>query len=96
MIAALALLAALAFFAPASWPDAGLARTYVAALVFDLGYTIFSEWLNTSVKQSWTYSQRMPVLPMLGTSLSPLLQWVLVPTVALWIAVGRRPWVDRA
>jgi hypothetical protein len=40
------------------------------------------EWLNIVVRASWAYSDRMPVVPVIGTGLSPLLQWVVVPTVA--------------
>ena len=64
----------------------------VAQLPF---YTIFSEWLNTSVRGSWTYSDLMPVVPVIGTGLAPLLQWCVVPTLAQWIAVGRAPWIDQ-
>ncbi|MSQ72711.1 MAG: hypothetical protein EXR27_15690 [Betaproteobacteria bacterium] len=49
-------------------------------------YTVFSEWLNTSVLGAWTYSSLMPVIPLLGTGLSPFMQWLLVLPVALWLA----------
>ena len=58
-------------------------------------YTIFSEWLNTSVRGSWAYSDLMPVVPVIGTGLAPLMQWFVVPTLAQWIAVGRAPWIDQ-
>ena len=66
----------------------------VSSLAFGVGYTIYSEWLNISVRGSWTYSDLMPVVPVIGTGLAPLLQWFVVPTLALWIAIGREPWVD--
>ena len=92
MIAGLSLLAALALFAPVSWPSTGSARVYFATVAFGVGYTMLSEWLNTSVRQNWAYSDWMPVLPVIGTGLSPLLQWLVVPTLALWSAMGRAPW----
>ena len=95
MIAGLSLLAALALFARAAWPRARVARVYAGGLAFGVVYTIFSEWLNTSVRGSWTYSDLMPVLPVTGTGLAPLLQWFAVPTLAQWIAVGRAPWIDQ-
>jgi hypothetical protein len=95
MIAGLSLLAALALFARAAWPRAGVARVYAGSLAFGVVYTIFSEWLNTSVRGSWTYSDLMPVVPVIGTGLAPLLQWFVVPTLAQWIAVGRAPWTDQ-
>jgi hypothetical protein len=95
MIGGLSLLAALALFAHAAWPSAGVVRVYAGSLAFGVVYTIFSEWLNTSVRGSWTYSDLMPVVPGIGTGLAPLLQWFVVPTLAQWIAVGRAPWSDR-
>jgi hypothetical protein len=61
---------------------------HVAALAIILGiaYTIFSEWLNTVVRESWAYSELMPVLPLFGTGLSPLLQWIVIPVAGLWWA----------
>ena len=95
MIAGLSLLAALSLFARAKWPSAGADRVYAGSLAFGVVYTIFSEWLNTSVRGSWAYSELMPVVPVIGTGLAPLLQWFVVPTLALWIAVGRAPWIDQ-
>lgn len=95
MIAGLSLLVALALFARGTWPSAGVARVYAASLAFGVCYTIYSEWLNTSIRGSWAYSDLMPVLPVIGTGLAPLLQWFAVPTLTHWIAVGRPPWVDQ-
>jgi hypothetical protein len=94
MIAGLSLLLALAVFARATWPRAGVGRVFMACLAFGVGYTIFSEWLNINVRGSWAYSDLMPVLPMIGTGLAPLLQWFVIPTLALWVAIGRSPWGD--
>lgn len=96
MIAGVSLLAALALFAREAWPSSGVARVYAASLGFGVVYTIFSEWLNTSVRGSWTYSDLMPVVPVIGTGLAPPMQWLLIPTLAQWIAVGRALWADRA
>ena len=94
MIAGLSLLVALALFARASWPHASVAHVYWASLALGVGYTIYSEWLNISVRGSWAYSELMPIVPLLGTGLAPLLQWLVVPTLALRVAIGRAPWVD--
>jgi hypothetical protein len=95
MIAGLALLLALSLVGRTEWPYAGTRRVYLASLVLGIGYTIYSEWLNVSVRGSWSYADLMPVIPILGTGLAPLLQWIIVPTAALWIAVGRLPWRDQ-
>jgi len=63
-------------------------RLGVVAVMFGLAYTAFSEWMNTAIRASWAYSVWMPVLPLVSIGLSPLLQWVLVPTAAL--AFSRR------
>ena len=56
MIAGLSLLVALALFARTTWPSAGVTRVYAAGLAFGVGYTIYSEWLNTGVRGSWAFS----------------------------------------
>lgn len=94
MIAGLSLLVALALFGRVTWPSTGVSRVYAASLALGIGYTIYSEWLNSSVRGSWAYSDLMPVVPMIGTGLAPLLQWIVVPTLAQRIAIGRAPWVD--
>ena len=52
-------------------------------------YTIFSEWPNVEIRRSWSYTTAMLVLPWLGTGLMPLLQWLIVPGLALAI-IGYR------
>ena len=93
MIAGLSLLAALALVGRQSWPQSGLRAVWLLLLLFGAGYTVYSEWLNVSVRGSWAYSPLMPTLPLTGTGLSPLMQWILVPTAALRLAAGRWPWV---
>ena len=96
MIAGLSLLAALAFVGTAEWPMTGLRSVWLLLLFLGAGYAVYSEWLNVNVRGSWAYSPLMPTLPLLGTGLTPLLQWLLVPTAALRIAVGHSPWRDQA
>jgi hypothetical protein len=47
--------------------------------------TAILEVLSTQVLSRWSYAPAMPVLPLLGIGLSPLLQWIFVPTIALVI-----------
>jgi hypothetical protein len=56
---------------------------FAAVLAGGVAYTIYSEWLDTTVRQSWAYSPLMPVLPITGTGMAPLLQWIVVPSTAL-------------
>ena len=53
------------------------------AIVLGASYTIFSEWLNVQIRRTWSYTAAMPVVPFLGTGLTPLLQWLIVPSMAL-------------
>lgn len=56
------------------------------------GYTVFSEWMNITLLRSWTYAPSMPRVDLAGFQLgiSPLLQWVAVPPLSLYLA--RIPW----
>ena len=73
------------------WPDRSRARLHVLiiATIAGLAYTIFSEWLNVEVRQSWAYSDLMPRLPPLGTGLAPVMQWLLLPGLALTFVTKR-------
>lgn len=90
LIATAVLVVALIGFGESDWPATGAARIFAATLALGIGYTIFSEWLNISVKASWAYSEWMPVVPIIGAGLSPLLQWIVVPSLAYGLAVGAR------
>jgi hypothetical protein len=48
-------------------------------------YTVLSEWSNTAILGSWAYSGLMPTLKVAGIDigLSPLLQWLVLPPLAL-------------
>jgi hypothetical protein len=52
------------------------------AIALGIAYTVFSEWLNVTVWRNWTYTEAMPVVPPLRTGLTPLLQWLAVPSLA--------------
>lgn len=88
LIATATLVLALLVAGTGRWPiDArNFRRVGLVATLLGAGYTIFSEWLNVSVRNAWAYSPAMPVMPGVGTGLSPLLQWILVPPAALYVA----------
>ena len=88
LITTVTLAAAVAFARRFRWPPFGR-RMVFTAIVLGAGYTIFSEWLNVEIRRSWSYTAAMPVLPWLGTGLTPLLQWLSVPGLALAI-IGHR------
>lgn len=64
------------------WPSRNYNLVAILSVVMGLMYTVFSEWLNISVRGSWAYTEMMPVIPILGTGLSPVLQWIIVPVAS--------------
>ncbi len=95
MIAGFSLLVALAVIARSDWPRTAMRRVWLLTLFVGFIYTLYSEWLNTSVRRSWAYSELMPTVPFLGTGLAPALQWLVVPTLALWFALRHAPWISQ-
>lgn len=93
LIATASLTGALVVAGSPWWPSERLRAVALLTLAFGVGYTVFSEWFNVSVRGSWAYSARMPTLPPFGTGLSPLLQWIVVPSAAL-VAIRSVGWKD--
>jgi hypothetical protein len=54
-----------------------------------LAYTVFSEWHNVYQLGAWSYAAAMPLVG--GIGLSPLLQWLVVPSLTVmtmrWFSV---------
>lgn len=82
-IAAASLAAGLALFGSPRWPDSRFATVLIAVVIFGVGYTAYSEHLNTAIRRAWAYSALMPVLPGLEIGLAPLAQWLVIPAVSL-------------
>ena len=72
------------------WPERRTGSVAAVTIGLALAYTIFSEWLNISVRGSWAYRDIMPVLPPFGTGLTPLLQWIVLPLCAFTWATRPR------
>ena len=94
MIAGLSLLAAFAVVGRPGWPISGARQVWLFTLLLGAAYTVYSEWLNVNVRGSWAYSKLMPTMPIIGTGLGPLLQWIAVPTMVQWFTIARAPWID--
>jgi hypothetical protein len=64
------------------------ARIGTLAALLGAAYTIFSEWRNIAILGSWAYAASMPriALGVTEVGLSPLLQWLLLPPLALYLA----------
>lgn len=67
------------------WWLAAPARGRVAGfLVVGLAITVALEALNVYVRGRWTYAPSMPLI--FGIGLTPLVQWLVLPPAALWLA----------
>jgi hypothetical protein len=85
LISAACLLAALLATGTGQWPAARFRAVAGLAIALGVSYTVFSEWLNLVVRESWAYSDLMPLVPPLGTGLSPVLQWIAIPLAGFYI-----------
>lgn len=47
--------------------------------------TVVFEWMAIEVWGRWEYTPAMPTLPVLGTGALPLLQWIVLPPMLIWI-----------
>lgn len=83
LIASAAFGAALLVTGVRGWPPRRFIAFVLVAVASGAGYTFYSEWLNVFVRQSWAYSEWMPLIPGTGIGLSPILQWLLIPTPGL-------------
>lgn len=59
----------------------------VLFVILGVAYTTWSEWFNTGVRASWGYAAVMPTIA--GIGVSPILQWVLLPPLLLWLTERR-------
>lgn len=68
------------------WPARGFGAFAALTVAFGVAYTIFSEWPNTVVRKAWAYSDLMPIIPVIDVGLSPIAQWIAIPTTGFWWA----------
>ncbi|MDR5904907.1 MULTISPECIES: hypothetical protein [Halomonadaceae] len=61
-------------------------RAIAGFVVVGVVITIGLEWHATVLQDRWQYAERMPTLPLLGTGLAPLLQWLVLPPLVVWLA----------
>lgn len=64
-----------------AWPAAPMSVYVATGLLLTVGF----EYYYTEVSLRWTYTDLMPRVPPLGTGLSPLMQWIVIPPLALWL-----------
>ena len=86
LIALTSLMLALVLAGNVAWPGCHFRRVATLMVLFGFSYTIFSEWLNVTVRHTWAYADRMPIIPVLGVGVSPLVQWLVIPLAAILLA----------
>ena len=62
-------------------------------LGFGILVTIVFEAVATVVLARWSYNDAMPRLPILGTGLLPVIQWLTIPPLVIWFVrrqIGKR------
>jgi hypothetical protein len=71
------------------WPRTAPGRGLAVVIPSGLVYTVFSEWLNVYRLGSWAYAESMPLIG--GIGVTPLLQWLVVPLVMVFLWRVQRP-----
>lgn len=90
LIAFFSLLVAWLTVGTRKWPNRRYQAVALTAILLGLVYTVYSEWSNTVVTRSWAYSASMP--QMWGIGLSPVAQWLLIPSITFWMLSPQRAW----
>jgi len=58
---------------------------YILITSMGLFYTLLSEYINVQLLQRWRYTNLMPIVPGLRIGLTPILQWLLLPSIILLV-----------
>lgn len=66
------------------------ARGYAVMLAAGLVIAVAVEWAAVRAAGSWTYNDRMPVVPALGLGLAPIAQMLLLPPLIFRVVAARR------
>jgi len=68
-----------------TWFFAPKARDYLAVTLMGASYTAYSEILNVVIRESWGYSELMPMIPGTHIGIIPIVQWLILPSIILYI-----------
>ncbi|MEO1169853.1 MAG: hypothetical protein AAFW97_14185 [Pseudomonadota bacterium] len=64
-------------------------KAVFAYLATGLMITVAIEHIAINIEFGWRYSTLMPLEPVFGTGMVPIIMWVIVPMATLWLV--RRP-----
>lgn len=59
-------------------------RSIATWLSTGMAMTLILEFYSTEVTARWAYGAAMPRLPLIGTGIAPVAQWIVVPMLVLW------------
>ena len=85
-IATSVLIGAIVLSGRPGWPGESARAVSGWAWAFGLAYTAWSEYSNAILRRTRIYNDAMPLIPGLEIGLTPMLQWVVVPALALFAA----------
>lgn len=60
-------------------------RQQAGFILIGVVITVVIELLSTELWGRWEYATAMPTLPVLRTGVLPLLQWIVLPPLVLWM-----------
>ena len=66
------------------WVVEPRARHIALFVAIGLVITLFIEHMAVRSDWGWRYESNMPLVPLLGAGLAPVLQWIVLPPLALW------------
>lgn len=72
------------FASSRKWANQPTFHTFSIYLVFGLLSTYILEFVNVELLHRWSYGDNMPRVPVLGTGLAPIAQWMTIPIIVLW------------
>ncbi len=73
-------------FRDRNWIRFPFGSAFIIFIAVGVAVTVVMEWHATIVAERWQYDEIMPVLPLLGIGISPLLQWIILPVLTIWLA----------
>lgn len=60
-------------------------KDYLVVTLLGASYTAYSEILNVVIRESWGYSKLMPMIPGTHIGIVPIIQWLILPSLILYI-----------
>jgi len=58
---------------------------FLSFIMVGIVWTSISEWVNVYILKSWDYNKIMPIIPWAKVGLTPVLQWIVIPPIVLFI-----------